>query len=153
MVQLKYPVLALFLTLLACKTTTQLSDLNWILGNWQVNESNNFENWTKVNDNLYQGTGYKIRKNDTLVMEIIELVEKEKEVFYIPTVKSQNDGKPIEFKLISKGPEQIIFENKGHDFPQRIIYNKAKNGLIEARIEGMKEGFFSEVKFTLKRVL
>jgi Domain of unknown function (DUF6265) len=144
--------IVLFLFLLACKTTSSLSEINWFLGKWQVNESNSFEEWIQIDSLLYRGKGYKIRKNDTLITETIDIVQKGKEIFYIPSVTDQNDGKPVDFQLVSKKAEKVIFENKNHDFPQRIIYTKNGNDQIDARIEGIKQGFFSEIKFTLKRV-
>ena len=95
--------------------------MNWVLGKWQVNESDSFEEWDRVDDNLYRGKGYEIRKNDTLVTETITIVQKGKEIFYIPSVTDQNEGKPVSFKLVSKKAGELIFENKDHDFPQRII--------------------------------
>lgn len=129
-----------------------MSEIDWILGKWQVNKSNSFEEWTKADDHLYRGKGYEVRKNDTLIAETIEIVQKEKTIFYIPSVSDQNNGKPVEFKLVSRKPEELIFENKAHDFPQRIIYSKVGNNEIDARIEGKKQGLFSEVRFKLKRV-
>ena len=151
MFKAKYIIFALSLFLLGCNTKHKLSNIDWVLGKWQVNDSTSFEEWEKVDNNLYRGKGYKIRKNDTTITETIIIVQKGKEVFYIPTVADQNEGKPVEFKLISKGTEKFIFENKNHDFPQRIIYAKNGSNQVDAKIEGTKEGFFSEVKFTLNR--
>lgn len=145
-------ILSLFIVLIACKTPLNLSEIDWVLGNWQVNESTAFEEWRIANDTLYRGKGYKIRKNDTLVTETIEIVKKGESIYFIPSVLDQNDGKPVEFKLISKKRKELVFENLEHDFPQRIIYVKTSENEIDARIEGMKQGFFSEVKFKLKKV-
>ncbi len=103
------------------KTPSGLSDFDWILGKWQINESNSFEEWEKVDDDLYRGKGYQVRKNDTLITETINIVRRGKYLFFIPSVTDQNDGKPVEFKLLSKKKGKFVFENKEHDFPQRII--------------------------------
>ena len=126
--------------------------MDWVLGKWQVNKSTSFEEWTKVDNHLYRGKGYKVRKNDTLITETIEIVQRGKTIFYIPAVSDQNDGQPVEFKLVSKKSKELVFENKTHDFPQRIIYMKTSTDVIDAKIEGIKQGFFSDVKFKLKRV-
>lgn len=144
--------LALFLIFSACQTQADLSQLYWILGKWQINESNNFEEWEKVSDDLYRGKGYETRKNDTLLTETINIVQRGKEVFYIPTVTNQNEAQPVEFKLVSTSATELIFENKNHDFPQRIIYIKNGERQIDARIEGEREGRFSKVIFQLKKV-
>ena len=36
--------------------------------------------------------------------------------------------------------DQVVFENKTHDFPERVIYTKGPNGTLNARIEGMING-------------
>jgi hypothetical protein len=142
----------ILLTLAACQAGGDLSDLDWVLGKWQVNDSNNYEEWVKVNDGLLQGKGYKIRDNRTIVNETIEISLSGNEVFYIPTVMNQNAGVPVEFKLVSKSATEIVFENKEHDFPQRIIYVKNGGMQIDARIEGVRDGQFSEVRFQLKKI-
>ena len=145
-------VFLFFVLFYACKTQSDLSKMDWVIGKWRVNESNSFEEWTKINDGLYRGKGYKVRKNDTLIIENIEIVKRENTIFYIPSVSDQNDGKEIEFKLVSKNQKKLIFENKAHDFPQRIIYIKTDENVIDAKIEGTKQGLFSEVKFKLNKV-
>lgn len=145
-----FPVILFLLP--ACKTSSELSDLNWILGKWQVNESNNFEEWEKIDDHLFRGKGLVVKKNDTLITETIEIVQQDKTLYYIPVVTGQNEGKPVAFKLVARKRDEFIFENKTHDFPQRIIYVKNGEEQIDARIEGKKEGFFTEMKFKLKRV-
>ena len=152
MLRFKQAILLFLLFLFACNTPSKLSEMNWLLGKWQINESNNFEAWEKVDASLYRGKGYQVRKNDTLITETINIVQKENEVFYIPSVVDQNDGKPVEFKLVSKNSGTLIFENKDHDFPQRIIYVKAGNDHINAWIEGQKEGQLSKVEFKLERI-
>jgi hypothetical protein len=126
--------------------------MNWILGNWQINESNNFEEWEMADDYLYRGKSYQVLKNDTVVTETINIVQKGEEIFYIPTVADQNDGKPVEFKLVSMDVGKVIFENKDHDFPQRIIYVKAAIDVIYAWIEGEIEGRFSKTEFRLTKI-
>ena len=148
----QFLILLFFVFCMSCKSTSELAEIEWVLGKWQVNESSSFEEWMKVSKDIYRGKGYKVRKNDTLITETIEIVKRDDAIFYIPSVSDQNDGKPVAFRLISKKQEELVFENKKHDFPQRIIYEKRSDSLIDARIEGMKQGFFSEVKFKLKKV-
>lgn len=139
--------LGILLLLLACQSKVQLHDLDWLIGTWQIEGKANFEEWKQVNDHLYRGKGYQIRKNDTLVTETIEIAEIGSEIFFIPIVADQNDGKAVMFKLISNDPENLIFENKIHDFPQRIIYQKNGDSRIDAGIEGQGKNGFSKVEF------
>jgi len=43
------------------------------------------------------------------------------------------------FRLARSGPDEAVFENPGHDYPQRIIYRRAGEELI-ARTEDMAGG-------------
>ena len=43
------------------------------------------------------------------------------------------------FRLVRGGPNEAVFENLAHDFPQRVIYRRAGNRLT-GRIEGVSEG-------------
>ena len=47
---------------------------------------------------------------------------------------------------------EVVFENPGHDFPQRIIYSLKAGGNLEARIEGEAKGEARTVDFSMKRL-
>lgn len=135
------------------KQKVVLHDLSWILGTWQVDNEDQFEEWIKINESLYRGKTYKLRNNDTLIQEIIELVHNEQGVFYVPQVTNQNDGNPISFRLVSYENKLAIFENKLHDFPQRIEYHFQSDSMIQAWIKGIeKDRGFRNVGFLLQKI-
>ena len=78
--------------------------------------------------------------NDTVSSESISLEERSKELFYIPTVKNQNEGKSIIFTLTSLATNQLIFENPTHDFPQKITYTQVTHDSLVAVISGVVNG-------------
>jgi hypothetical protein len=43
------------------------------------------------------------------------------------------------FRLVRGGSGEAIFENPGHDFPQRVIYRRS-GGRLTGRIEGVADG-------------
>ena len=92
-----------------------------------------------------------IAYNDTVFSESISLELRENELFYIPTVGDQNNAQPINFKFISIENNEIIFENKEHDFPQRIIYKNPESDSLYARVEGNDNGKFRKEEFFMKR--
>jgi len=49
---------------------------------------------------------------------------------------SPRSAPPTPFKLIEAGEKRAVFENKDHDFPQRILYWVDAKGALHARIEG-----------------
>ncbi|MGB5287747.1 MAG: DUF6265 family protein, partial [Ignavibacteriaceae bacterium] len=52
------------------------------------------------------------------------------------------------FALIEHSPKKIIFENKEHDFPQRISYEFHKGGKLTAAIEGNVNGGLKRKEFS-----
>lgn len=69
------------------------------------------------------GKGLNVAGQDTTLLEHLELTVEDKEVWYIPTVPDQNNAEPVPFKLVYHGDKDLIFENRQHDFPQRILYH------------------------------
>ncbi len=138
------------------ESTTVLSkikQMEWVIGKWEniSRDRNLYEIWTKTNDTIYSGRSFMIANNDTIFSERISLELKNNELFYIPAVSAQNNGQPIPFKFTSSENTEIIFENREHDFPQRIIYKNPKPDSLYARVEGNDNGKFRKEEFFMKR--
>ncbi|MCP4443073.1 MAG: hypothetical protein GY810_29555 [Aureispira sp.] len=132
-----------------------LEKLTWLLGDWVCKKGDIqiYESWTKANDSLFLGTGSTIKNQaDTLSSETIRLEARQEQLYYIPVVSNQNEGENIEFKLISNDPEEWIFENPSHDFPQRIIYHQPSPDSLHARIEGTIKGQPRSTEFPMARI-
>jgi hypothetical protein len=129
----------------------RIDNLQWLLGTWRDSSSAGqlYEIWTKVNDTLYSGKSFMIAHTDTVFYETIMLELKGTDLFYIPTVRNQNNEQPVTFKLISDKYGEFIFENKNHDFPQRIIYKNPHPDSLYARIEGTEKGKFHSEEFKM----
>ena len=69
--------------------------------------------------------------------------------YYLPRLSS--GATPVKFRLTTQNAAEVIFENAGHDFPQRIIYRKVEGG-IHARIDGKQNGKDRAVEFRMKEV-
>ncbi|MBI1251922.1 MAG: hypothetical protein GC189_10670 [Alphaproteobacteria bacterium] len=54
---------------------------------------------------------------------------------------------PTPFTAIEQTPTRVVFENAGHDFPQRVIYERRGRRLI-GRIEGVSNGEAQEATWT-----
>ncbi len=117
--------------------SSKLSKVDWLLGNWTVEDPNGifYESWTRQSDVLLNGRSYKIVNGDTNVLETMVLRENDKGVWFCPAVVNQNEGKVIEFRLKGSNMDSLVFENLVHDFPQRIAYVR-KEDHIDAWIEG-----------------
>ncbi|MCP9752456.1 DUF6265 family protein [Ferruginibacter sp. HRS2-29] len=126
----------------------------WLVGTW-VNHRHNgdiYESWIKINDNELAGKSYKIKAGDTVVLEKVQLLQKENILFFIPVVTGQNDGKPVSFEEIQGQAGELLFENKEHDFPQRISYRLVRPDSLVAEISGTRDGKTSVQTFPMKRV-
>ncbi|MNR26169.1 hypothetical protein D3C85_1433620 [compost metagenome] len=92
-------------------------------------------------DKTLSGKSYRINaKGDSTLTETLKVRNVGKDTFYCSTVNGQNEGKEVCFKLISTTDQTYVFENKMHDFPQRIVYqDKGKREML-AWIEGELNG-------------
>lgn len=157
---MKIVVVLMFLYLVTSNCTYQhnsinYSDIKWLEGEW-ISENKNgilIEKWEKENNQLLEAKSYFIKNLDTIYYEKIKIEkirENNKEnIYYQAMVSNQNKGQPIRFTLISKlNTDTLRFENKQHDFPQYIVYQKPKNDTLKTFIEGFQQGKYKRVNFT-----
>jgi hypothetical protein len=113
--------------------------LGWMAGCWtmQAGASTIEETWTTPAGGMMLGTSRTMRGGKTVFHEFMRISMEKGEVIYTPRIGSRE--KPVDFKLVRQGEGEVMFENLAHDFPQRIIYRKAAEGLF-ARIEGGRGG-------------
>lgn len=111
-----------------------------------------YEEWQVTSTNKLSGRSYRINNSDTIVMERIELYREGNDIVYSPAVSNQNNQQPVPFKLISITDGRYVFENKEHDFPQRIIYQLVSKDAVHARIEGIRNGQERGSDFRYSRV-
>lgn len=88
----------------------------------QSNGSFRLESWQKER-NSFIGTGMKVSSGDTVLLEELKIKCENEQIHYIALVPGQNNAMPIAFSLIAIEDHRYTFENRLHDFPQRIIYD------------------------------
>lgn len=146
-----FGVLGLFLTF-SC-TTLKNSLPEWLIGTWK-NETDRgtiLESWRKKNNLEYVGKSYSLNDGDTTVFETIRIIQEEDGIFYIPTVKTQNDAQPVRFLAKRISSKVLVFENPSHDFPQVITYRRISADSMVAEISGMINGQPRKRQFPMKR--
>src|SRR5688500_10925012 len=81
----------------------EIDKANWLIGEWSntTDKGSVVEMWEKLNDSVFVGKSFFIRGVDTVSAESIKLIQQGNELSYVPTVKNQNDGQPVTFKLTS----------------------------------------------------
>ncbi len=133
--------------------TADIKKAAWLTGTWEnkTPRGSIYETWTKVNDAELSGKSYVLKEKDTVVFETIRLVREQGNLFYIPTVKDQNQGLPVRFAAKTISETQLVFENPEHDFPQTISYTRISADSLVAEISGNKNGQACRQVFPMKR--
>jgi hypothetical protein len=132
----------------------EFKPLHELTGLWKMDGKRGalYEEWHAGGDNQLKGRSYKINNNDTVVLENVIISLQDGSIFYTPVVSDQNNQQPVPFKLISYNNNRYVFENKEHDYPQRVIYELVSAKELLARIEGNKNGKESGSDFKYSRV-
>lgn len=132
----------------------EFKPLHGLIGSWKMDSQRGtiYEEWQVKGDSQLSGRSYKIKNNDTLVLENIIISLQGDAIFYTPVVQNQNNQQPVPFRLISCNNNKYVFENKEHDFPQRVIYHFVSANDLRARIEGSKNGKEMGSDFIYSRV-
>ncbi|KQM78233.1 hypothetical protein ASE74_14455 [Pedobacter sp. Leaf216] len=126
----------------------------FVLGSWEMQTSKGkiVEHWELNPDKTLSGKSYSVNaKGDSLLTETLQIKKIGKETFYCSIVTKQNEGKETCFKLISSKDKVYVFENKTHDFPQRIVYQDQGKIEMLAWIEGELNGKSRKSEFRYKR--
>jgi len=154
-----FTIIGISILLVSCNSKeinkTEIKKLKWLIGGWEniTNKMEMYESWEMKNDTVFYGESFALVNSDTVFFETMLLEQIGNDLLLTPTTKNQNDGNPITFKLISSIEGEFIFENKEHDFPQRIVYSNPKPDSLFAYIEGTKDGEYRKTEFPFKKVL
>lgn len=149
--------LIIVLTFTSCFKSNEKSKIvvaDWLLGKWENNSANGnlVEIWEKANDSLFNGKSFFIKEKDTLHSEQIKLEQKGEDLFYISTIKGQNNDEPVTFKHNIEIDKQLVFENPKNDYPQKISYSAIANDSLTIHISGVQQGKVSSAQYSLKKV-
>jgi len=125
----------------------------WLVGNWENCDTLTCltENWQQQSETEFTGYGMLVKGKDTLFAEDLRLRFENNNWHYIPTVKNQNDGKPVRFGLKKSSPSEFVFENSTHDFPQQISYRQIGPDSMVAEISGEVKGQRRSETFAFRR--
>jgi hypothetical protein len=130
-----------------------IKQFHFLLGSWEMkNAKGNISEVWKKDGKTLSGRCYKHYVNgDSVLTEIIKLITIDGDLYFSVTGFEKDNKGTTNFKLVSVKEQIFIFENKNHDFPQRIVYeNKGKTSLV-AWIEGEIEGKKMKMDFAYQR--
>lgn len=131
----------LLLTIIVSACRQDASMPLYLQGKWKVQDQNTYEEWQIENDTLMTGKGFKIIDGTEIIKEILSIKYSNKTLIYSATVPDQNEGQTIQFKNQNSNPDNLIFENKNHDFPKKITYTKTSQESMTVNIQGDDGGF------------
>ena len=120
----------------------KLEDLKWLTGCWKASKearNDTFEQWTKPVGGAMLGIGTTLGKDGKITSYEYMRIEAQGNGELVFTAKPAKQTE-ASFTLTSSVESNLVFENPTHDFPQRVIYRREKDGSLEARIDGMKDG-------------
>jgi hypothetical protein len=124
-------------------------------GTWEMHMDGTvtYEQWKINPDSSLSGIDFTFNsKGDTIYLEHLEIMQMDSSIYYIAKVMDQNDQKPIYYQIIEWTRNVFAFENKKHDFPQKITYYLKTYDLYTVIIEGPDKDKirYIEFKFTKK---
>lgn len=132
---------------------TEIKDFDGMAGCWeQRNDAKKLlisEQWMSPAGTSLIGMGRTVKDGKTTDWEFMRIEQRADGIFYVAKPRENSDE--TAFKLISSDLNQVVFENKEHDFPQRIIYKLQGTKMI-GRIEGNNNGKFLGIDFPFNRV-
>jgi hypothetical protein len=134
--------------------TVKLQDMAWLAGCWKVKPKetpfNNVEMWMKPSGNIMLGVGADLKGDKASAYEHMRIEAKDSgEIVFTAKPFDQPEAS---FTLTSESAENLVFENPQHSFPQRVIYRKQKDGSLEARIDGKRDGKMQAALFPMIKV-
>lgn len=139
------------MSLIPLNVCAQTDDFNWLVGKWKL-ESDRvelYEEWKTDGKHRLKGESYVMRDDQKQVSEILFLEKFDDQWAYIALPEGQSIAL---FALVNSENNEFVFENKEHDFPQRIIYRLINQGEISASVEGEKNGELKTMNFKFTKV-
>jgi hypothetical protein len=118
----------------AANPASQVARLSWITGTWSETkgEVTTRETW-QASDGTLVGVGETLRAGKPPQVEQMKITAEAAGATFTAIIPGQP---PTPFLLLPSAAEgEAVFENKAHDFPQRVIYRRCGADLC-ARIEG-----------------
>ena len=127
-----------------------IDQIAWLAGCWQSPDGtgNYDERWMPPKGQTMLGMSRTVQDGKTVAWEFLRIHQEADGIYYTSNPSGQAQAS---FKLIECKEGHVVFENPTHDFPQRIIYQVDKDGMLMASIEGLNKGSQKRVDFPMRR--
>jgi hypothetical protein len=132
------------------RPAARIDSLEWLAGCWTMTSSSGVveEHWMRPSGGTMLGMGRTVRGGKTAEFEFLQIREDSGRLLYDARSSGQAAAT---FPLLTLTDQEIVFEDRAHDFPQRIIYRRNADGGVTARIEGARNGQIRGVDFPYQR--
>jgi hypothetical protein len=130
---------SMFLAPAAGPAASDVDRLQWMRGRW-VGEKGGVrmeEHWIGPLGGALLRVHGDVKAGRLVSWEFFRIDASDEGVFYYASPRS---APPTPFKLVEMESRRVVFENKTHDFPQRILYWLDGQEVLHARIEGTRSG-------------
>lgn len=120
-------------------------------GKWKMisDKIEYYEEWKLINSNELTGIGFSIEEVDTVLSEELYMQKFSEQWAYVAIPVNQAITL---FALTEYSESKFIFENKEHDYPQRIIYEFIADSNLNAATEGVIDGELMRRDFNFIRI-
>lgn len=110
-------------------------DLRWLAGYWLSCEGGRdvAETWSERRGDVMMGYTITTGPGGSSWEQMRIEAGANGELSFV--AQPQGAERAVAFRLVRSGPREAVFENRAHDFPQRVIYRHEAGRLI-GRIEG-----------------
>lgn len=127
-----------------------VESLDWLSGCWTMIKDGRVteEAWLRPAGGMTAGVGRTLRDGALRQFEFMRIDVQNGVVTFtaIPSGQAQ-----ASFPAVSQTADEIVFENKAHDFPQKITYRSSGPGTLYAAIQGPINGNLRTIEFTYNR--
>jgi hypothetical protein len=123
----------------AAPAPATVAALSWMQGTWAGEKDGvaTEEVWTSPRGGALLGLHRDVKADRIVSWEFMRIQAGDTGAVYYASPRS---APPTPFTLVEAGDKRVVFENKSHDFPQRILYWLDSRGALNARIEGPQGG-------------
>lgn len=144
--------LLLGLSSMAC-AHPDLVRLSWLAGCWAAErgDAGSTEQWMAAAGGTMLGMARTVRAGRTVEHEFMQL--REAADGRLAFIAQPSNQASTHFPLLRLTDQESVFENAGHDFPQRVIYRLESADRLAARIEGLRNGVLRNIDFPMRRVV
>ena len=130
----------------------RVADFAFMAGCWQGTDaqSTTEESWMRPGGGTMMGTSRVLAGGKVVFSEFVEVAEKPSGLVMTVALGIGTPGVPV--TRIAAGPDEVVFENPAHDFPQRIRYRRLSDTSVVARIEGVEKGLAKGEDYPFRKV-